>query len=75
MDWSHLLLPQRGRSDMLRMDQARYMKYVGMEPKSSNEHVMFCNSILGNYSSDVYAIETCFRECHAETVKDALTNT
>lgn len=74
-DWSHILWPQRGKSDMLRVDQERYMKYVVTEPNDPNEPVMFYNSILGNYSFDVYATETCFGECHAQIVKDALTNT
>ena len=51
------------------------MKYVVTEPNSPNEPIMFYNSILGNYSSDVYATETYFGECHAETVKEVLTNT
>ena len=60
---------------MLRVDRERYMKYVVTEPNNPNEPVMFYNSILGNYSFDVYATETCFGECHAKTVKEALTNT
>jgi len=54
-DWSHLFLPQRGKSDMLRVDWEGYMKYVVREPNNPNEAVMFYNFILGNYSLDVYA--------------------
>jgi len=74
-NWSHLLLPQRGNGDMLRVDRERYMKYMVTEPNNPNEPVMFYNSILGNYSYDVYTTETCFEECHAETIKEAWTNT
>ena len=75
-DWSsHLLLPQRGKGDMLRVDRQRYMKYVVTELNSPNEPVMFYNSILGNYSFNVYATETCLEEFHAEIVDEALTNT
>ena len=75
IDWSHLLLPQKGKGDMLRVDRERYMKYVVMELNGPSEPVMFTNSILGNYSFDVCAIETCFREFHAKTVEETMTNT
>jgi len=51
------------------------MNYVVTELNDPNELVMFTNSILGNYSFDVCAIETCFREFHAETVEETVTNT
>ena len=36
---------------------------------------MLTNSILGNYSFNVYATETCFGEFHADTVEETLTYT
>jgi len=59
-DWSHFLLPQKGKGDMLRVNRERYMKYVVTELNEPNEPVMFTNSILGNYRFDICAIETCF---------------
>ena len=53
-DWSHLLLPQKGNGDMLRIDRERYMKYVVTELNGPNELVIITNSILGNYSFNVY---------------------
>ena len=64
-NWSHLLLPEKGKGYMLRVDRERYMKYVVMELNGSNEPVMFTNSILGNYSFNVCATKTCFGEFHA----------
>ena len=60
---------------MLRVDWERYMKYVVMERNKPNEPVMFYNSILRNYSFDVYTTKTCFEECYAETIKEDLTHT
>lgn len=74
-DWSHILLPQKGKGDMLRVDRERYMKYVVTELNGPNEPIMFTNSILGNYSFDVCAIETYFGEFHEETVEEIVTNT
>ena len=51
------------------------MKYVVMELNGPNEPVMFTNSILGNYSFNVYATETCFGEFHVETIEETLTYT
>lgn len=74
-DWSHLLLPLKGKGDMLRIDRERYMKYVVTELNGPNEPVMFTNSILGNYSFSVYNTETCFGEFHVEIVEETLTYT
>jgi len=60
---------------MLRVDRERYMKYVVMELNNPNEPVMFTNSILGNYSFNVYATETCFGEFHAKIIEEALIKT
>ena len=51
------------------------MKYVATELNGPNEPVMFTNSILGNYSFNAYATETCFGEFHAETIEETLTYT
>ena len=51
------------------------MKHVVIELNGPNEPVMFTNSILGNYSFNVCATETCFGEFHVETVEETLTNT
>ena len=51
------------------------MKYVVMELNGPNKPVMFTNSILGNYSFNVYAMETCFGEFHAETIEETTTKT
>ena len=67
-NWSHLLLPQMGKSDMLRFDRERYMKYVVTKLNSPNELVKFTNSILANYSFNVCATEACFREFHEHMV-------
>jgi len=75
IDWSHLLLPQKGKGDMLRVNRERYMKYVVMEVNGHNEPVMFTNSILGNYSFNVYNTKTYFGEFHAETMEEALMHT
>ena len=74
-NWSHLLLPQKGKGDMLRVDRERYMKYALMKLNAPNEPLMFTNSILGNYSFNVYATETCFGEFHVETIEETLTYT
>ena len=74
IDWSHLLLPQKRKGDMLRVDQERYMKCEVMELNGPNEPVMFTKSILGNYSFNVCATETCFREFHAETIEETPIN-
>lgn len=74
-DQSLLLLPQNGKGDMLRADRERYMKYVVAELNEPNEPIMFTNSILGNHSFDVYAMETCFGEFHAETIEETAINT
>lgn len=74
IDWSHLLLPQKGKSDMLRVDWERYMKYVVTELNDPNEPVIFTNSILRNYSFNVYNIETCFGEFHEENIEETLTH-
>ena len=74
-DCSHLLLPQKGKGDMLRVDRERYMKYVVTELNGPNEPVMFINSILGNYSFNVCAMETCFGEFLAETIEETPINT
>ena len=60
-DWFHLLLPQRGKGDMLRVDRERHMKYVVTELNSPNELVMFYKSILGNYSFNVCATDIFWR--------------
>lgn len=69
-DWSHLLLPPKGKGDMLRVNQERYMKYVVTKLNDPNEPLMFTNSILGNYSFDICATETCFGEFHVETIEE-----
>jgi len=74
-DWSHLLLPQKGKGDMLRVDQERYMKYVVTELNDPSEPIMFTNSILGNYSFNICAMETYFGEFHTETIEETATNT
>ena len=74
-DWSHLLLPKKGKSDMLRVDHERYMKYVVTKLSGPNEPVMFTNSILGNYSFNVCATETYFGKFHAETSEGTTINT
>ena len=74
-DWSHLLLPQKGKGDMMRVDRERYMKYVVTNLNGPNEPIMFTNSILGNYNFNVCAIETCFGEFHAETNEGTAINT
>jgi len=51
------------------------MKYVVTELNDPNEPVMFTNSILGNYSFDIYATKTCFGEFHAETVEETAIDT
>ena len=73
-DWSHLLLPQQGKGEMLRVNRERYMKYVVMEINGPNEPVMFTNSILGNYSFNVYATEICWR-VSCRNVEETLTHT
>jgi len=60
---------------MMRVDCERYMKYVVTELNGPNEPVMFTNSILGNYSFNVCAIETCFGEFHGETIEETPINT
>jgi len=72
IDWSHILLPQKGKCDMLRVDRERYMKHVVTELNGRNEPVMFTNSILGNYSFNVCATETYFGEFHAEIAEETL---
>jgi len=74
-DWSHVLLPQKGKGDMLRVDRERYMKYVVMELNGANEPIMFTNSIPWNYTLDVCSTQTCFGEFHVETVEETVTNT
>ena len=44
-----------------------------MKLNGPNEPLMFTNSILGNYSFNVYATETCFGEFHVEIVEETLT--
>ena len=51
------------------------MKYVVTELNGPNEPVMFTNSILGNYSFNVCATETCFGEFHAGTTEETKLNT
>ena len=60
---------------MLRVDRERYMKYVVTKLNDPNEPLMFTNSILGNYSFDICAMETYFREFHAETIEETVTIT
>ena len=60
---------------MQRVDREIYMKYVVMELNGPNEPVMFTNSILGNNSFNVCAIETCFGEFHVETIEETAINT
>jgi len=60
---------------MLRVDCERYMKYVVTELNGPNEPVMFTNSILGNYSFNVCATETCFGKFHLETSEGTEINT
>jgi len=74
-DWSHLLLPLKGKDDMLRVDRERYMKYAVTELNDPNEPIMFSNSILGNYSFNVCATETYFGEFHVEIIKETAINT
>ena len=73
-DSSHLLLPQKGKGDMMRVGLERYMKYVVIELNGPNEPVMFTNSILGNYSFNVYNTKTFFGDFHVETIQETLTH-
>lgn len=57
---------------MLRFYRERCMKYVVTELNDPNEPITFSNSILGNYSFDFCAIETCFRQFHAEAIEETV---
>jgi len=69
------LLPQKGKGDMLRVYRDIYMKYVVTELNDPNEPVMFTNSILGNCSFEICAMETYFRKFHVETIEETTINT
>eukprot|EP00253_Pinus_taeda_P034992 PITA_34992 len=47
-DWSHLLLPQKGKGDMLRVDRERYMKYVVFEDDEQILGFLHCEKTLKN---------------------------
>ena len=53
-NWSHLWLPYKGKPNQIRVERERYMKHTVTKLEAHNEHIMFINTILGNYCFDTF---------------------
>lgn len=53
-DWSHMLVPKKGKNNYQRIEQEIFMKHTMIELEATNELAMFTNSILENYFLDSF---------------------
>jgi hypothetical protein len=48
MDWSHLWLPYNGKTNQIRINREKHMKFNVTNLEGKNEPDIFDNSIIGN---------------------------